>query len=200
MLAISSCKLQLFLVSLLGIPLILNINYVLQIWLKQVPEYLSIFCCLAIINEIMLNLSRGLNSLVLGKGYIRGYKIAMGFSQLTVLPLAFILLRIGYPPYSIYIALFALPIFVNITRIYFAHRHVTLSIPYFLKEISKVFATALITLLCTWLAVSQLSNLHSPLSTLIISTSLSSALMLSGFWLALSAKEREFAKGLLRKF
>jgi O-antigen/teichoic acid export membrane protein len=199
MLAISSCKLQLFLVSLLGIPLILNINYVLQIWLKKVPEFLPIFCCLAIANEIMLSFIRGLQSLIDGKGFIRGYKIAMGFSQLIVLPIAYIFLKTGYPPYSIYIALFALPLFANLSRIYFAHRHVSLHVPHFLKQMSKVLVTVLVAFLCTWLIAIQLSTLHSQLSTLLLSTTMSSAIMLTGFWLALDAKEKEFAKGLWRK-
>jgi len=46
---------------------------------------------------------------------------------------------------------------------------------------------------------SSIQTLNSQLSTLILSTSLSSALMFSGFWLALSAKERKFAKGLWKK-
>ncbi|MDR3001211.1 MAG: hypothetical protein LBU89_08105 [Fibromonadaceae bacterium] len=196
MLAISFCKLQLFLVSLLGIPLILNINYVLQIWLKKVPEYLPIFCCLAIANEIMLNLARGLQSLIDGKGFIRGYKIVMGFSNLIVLPIAYILLKIGHPPYSIYIACFALPIFTNLSRIYFAHRHVDLHVPHFLKQMSKVLATVLI----TWgIGYGVWGMGNSSLLQLFLSTAMSSAIMLTGFWLALDAKEKEFAKGLWGK-
>ena len=196
MLAISSCKFQLFLVSLLTIPLILNIDYVLMIWLRQVPEYLSVFCSLALLGEIIMTFSSSLLSLIEGRGYIRGYKISLGFCSFIPLPIAYIFLKMGYPPYSIYIALLVFPILANISRIYFARRHATLSIPYFLKEISKVFAVVLTAFILTWLAVSQLSTLNSQLSTLILSTSLSSALMLSGFWLALSAKERKFAKGL----
>jgi len=197
-LAISSCKLQLFLVSLFGIPLILNIDYVLLIWLKKVPEYLSGLCCLALLNEIMLNLSRGLASLIEGKGYIRWYKIAMGFGHLIISPIAYILLKINHSPYSVYIALLALPIFANISRIYFARRHVNLNIPNYLKEISKVLATVITAFLCTW-ATMPLVTSHSPLATLILTTTLSSALMLTGFWLALNPKEREFAKGLCKK-
>lgn len=197
-LAISSCKLQLFLVSLFGIPLILNIDYVLLIWLKNVPEYLSGLCCLALLNEIMINLSRGLGSLIDGKGYIRGYKISMGFSNLIVLPLAYIFLKINHSPYAVYMALFVLPVFNNISRIYFAHRHVNLNVPHYLKEISKVLATVITAFLCTW-ATMPLTTNHSPLAALILTTTISSALMLTGFWLALNPKEREFAKGLWRK-
>jgi len=198
-LAVSSCKFQLFLVSLMGMPLVLNIDYVLLIWLKQVPEYLPIFCSLAIICEMMLNLSRGLQSLVDGRGYIRGYKIAMAFSNFIPLPIAYIFLKLGYPPYSIYIALLALPVLANISRIYFARRHAALPVPYFLKEMSKVLAVVLITFFCTWIAVSMLDAIHSPLVTLIASTAISSALMCSGLWFALNAKERGFAKGVWGK-
>jgi len=198
MLAVSSCKFQMFLVSLLGIPLILNINYVLQIWLKQIPEYLPTFCCLAIANEIMLNLSRGLQSLVDGKGIVRGYRITMGFGNFIILPITYIFLKIGYSPYSIYAAHFAGFLLVVISRLYFAHRHVNLNIPNYLKEISKVLATVITAFLCTW-ATMPLATNHSPLATLVLTTTLSSTLMLTGFWLALNPKEREFAKGLWKK-
>ena len=198
-LAVSSCKFQLFLISLLGLPLILNIDYVLLLWLKQVPEYLPVFCCLALLNEAIMSISNNLLRLIEGKGYIRGYKIAMGFSNFIPLPIAYIFLKLGYPTYSIYIALLALPIFANISRIYFAKRHVALSVPHFLKEMSKILAVVLVAFFCTWPAVSLLAVSCSPLVTLLLSTTLSSALMCSGLWLALDAKERAFAKGVLGK-
>ena len=199
MLATSSCKFQLFLVSLLGIPLILNIDYVLLIWLKEVPEYLSIFCCLAITNEIMLNISKGLQSLVDGRGFIRGFRISIGFSYLIVLPIAYILLKIGYPPYSIYVAFLIASIFEIALRIYFAYRHASLSIPHFLKEIFKVLAIVLMVFLLIWLVVLELAANYSPLAKLLISTLLSTALMSSSLWLALNLKERYFVKGLWKK-
>jgi len=198
-LGVSSCKFQFFLVSLLGIPLILNIDYVLLLWLKQVPEYLAIFCVLAVINEIVICGSRGLDSLIVARGYIRGYKITIGLCNLIMLLIAYILLRMGYLPYAIYTGILIGLVLGNISRIYFAKHHTGLSVFYYLNEMAKVLSVVLITALCTWLAISQLSTLNSQLSTLILSTSLSSALMLSGFWLALNAKEREFAKGLLEK-
>jgi uncharacterized membrane protein YfcA len=123
----------------------------------------------------------------------------MGFGSLIISPIVYILLKINHSPYSVYIALLALPIFANISRIYFARRHVNLNVHHYLKEISKVLATVITAFLCTWFTVSQLSTLNSQLSTLIISTTLSSALMLTGFWLALNPKEREFARGLWKK-
>jgi hypothetical protein len=172
---------------------------VLQIWLKKVPEELPVFCCLAVMNEMLLNLSRGLQNLIDGRGFIRGYRIAIGCSNFVVLPIAYVFLKMGYPPYAIYVALFALPVFANISRIYFAHRHVALSVPHFLREMSKVLAAVLASFFCAWLATSQLALSCHPLATLILSTALSSALMLTGFWLALDAKERGFASGVLGK-
>jgi O-antigen/teichoic acid export membrane protein len=197
-LAISSCKFQLFLVSLLGIPLILNIDYVLLVWLKQVPEYLSGFCCMALINEIIVNLSRGLHSLIEGRGFIREYKIMMGFSNLIILFIAYILLKIGYSPYAIYTGILIGCICGTISRIYFAHRHVNLNVPRYLKEISKVLAAVIIAFICAW-AIIPLATSHSPLAKLLISAAISSALMLAGFWLALSPNERRFAKGVCGK-
>jgi len=198
-LGISSCKFQFFLVSLMGIPLILNIDYVLLLWLKRVPEYLAVFCCLAIVCEIVICGSRGLDSLIVGRGFIRGYKIAIGFCNLTMLLITYILLKTGCSPYSIYIGVLTGLLFGNIFRVYFSKRHVGLSIVHYLKEISKVLAVVLITFFCTWLAVSLSAASKWPLATLLISTTLSTALMCSGLWFALNAKEREFAKGVWGK-
>jgi len=198
-LAISTCKFAFLLVSLLGIPLILNIDYVLSVWLKKVPVYLPIFCCLALANEMIKNLTRGLYHLIIGKGFIRGYKIAIGLAELITFPIAYILLKMNYHPYSIYVGLITSDILIFISRLYFAHRHVNLNVPHYLKEISKVLVTVITAFLCIW-ATMPLVTSHSPLATLIITTTLSSALMLTGFWLALDPKEREFAKGLWKKF
>ncbi|MCL2102090.1 MAG: hypothetical protein FWH22_10315, partial [Fibromonadales bacterium] len=198
-LAVFSCKTCLFFVSLFGIPLILNIDYVLFLWLRQVPEYLPVFCCIALVNEIAINLSRGLDALVEGKGFVRGFKTALGFASLIALPIAYVLLRQGHSPYAVYVGISISNAFWIMLRIYFAHRHAGLSIPHYLKQMSKLLAVVLVAFLCAGIVIFPLPTPYSPLPALIFSTSLSSLVMCSGFWLALDAKEREFAKGLWRK-
>lgn len=93
-----------FLMMLLpALPLLLEMDYLLKIWLVKVPDYTSIFCRLMVINALLDCLaSSGIPAYVQATGNIKVYQLINGTTQLLVLPIACGLLMFGLPPYIIF--------------------------------------------------------------------------------------------------
>lgn len=79
----STSKFSILLFCFLAIPIVLNIDYILRVWLTNVPNYTSIFCILIIICSAVEALSAPLWMTILATGNITIYQVVL--SSLTFL-------------------------------------------------------------------------------------------------------------------
>ena len=93
-------KYSFLLLYILGLPFMLMADTFMEIWLADVPPFASSFVQLIIILslvEMLLTPSEYLNQ---ATGDIKRYKIVTSLAQLTILPIGYILLRLGFNPYT----------------------------------------------------------------------------------------------------
>ncbi len=88
-----------YLLSLITIPFLINIDYVLQLWLGIVPEYTSIFLALALLADLLYALSESVTVALQATGRIKVFQIGICILMLSELPVTYILLKLGMPPY-----------------------------------------------------------------------------------------------------
>lgn len=95
-----SSKFSVIALCLISVPLIIEMDDVLNIWLKgDIPEYtLELSKCILILS-ILYQFSTGLMSAIQATGKIKHYQITIGLLILTNIPIAYILLKQGYPIY-----------------------------------------------------------------------------------------------------
>lgn len=87
-------------ILIVAAPLILNIGYVLRIWLGvNVPEFASTFIVFLLISAIISNLGSGFDASIQATGKIKGLQIGFTLINLSILPIIFILYKFGLPPY-----------------------------------------------------------------------------------------------------
>lgn len=87
-------------ILIVAAPLILNIDYVLKIWLgANVPEFASTFVLFLLISAIISNLGSGFDASIQATGKIKGLQIGFTLINLSILPIIFILYKFGLPPY-----------------------------------------------------------------------------------------------------
>lgn len=89
-----------FLVLIFAVPLIAETEFVLKIWLKEVPEYGVIFTRLVIIQLLIDVFSFPLMTIMQASGRIALYQITVGLLLCCNFPLAYICFKSGYPPES----------------------------------------------------------------------------------------------------
>lgn len=123
-LAMMASKFSFLLMSFFAIPLIVEMPYVLSLWLKNVPEYSAEFCCLILIMSLINQLSVGIQSAVQSVGRIKKYQIGVSILLILNLPLAYLFLRNGFKPTSVLFSSIIIELFAFIFR-FIASRKLT---------------------------------------------------------------------------
>ena len=131
-----TCRLGFFLTGLLILPLILMTDFVMDIWLKEVPEWAVLFCQLQCVRILLEQMTNGVGPAIYATGNIKNYTIyksIVNIMPLVIVPIAF---HFGMAPYWLYIIwIICWNIFGTATAIYFAHVLVGLSIKDYLQQV-----------------------------------------------------------------
>jgi O-antigen/teichoic acid export membrane protein len=99
-----SSKYSFFLLFVLSVPILLNIDFVLKIWLKTVPQYAGIFCTMILICSLLESLSGPLWMSVQATGKIKKYQIVISSAIALNIILSYIFLKLGaFPPIVLFI-------------------------------------------------------------------------------------------------
>lgn len=96
-------KYAFFLLYLTSFPIMLNMDFVLHVWLKNTPPDAVRFCNLMLIFCMIDSFVGPLWTLAMAEGRIRSYQITSSIIMLLNLPFSWLALSLGAPPYSILI-------------------------------------------------------------------------------------------------
>ena len=94
-------KYSFFLMLLPALPILLEIDFILKLWLKDVPEYTSAFVKLMIIYALIETMNAGIPAVIQASGKIKWFMIIYSTISLLSLPVAYLLFTFGLPPYFI---------------------------------------------------------------------------------------------------
>ncbi|HXD92363.1 MAG TPA: MATE family efflux transporter [Bacteroidia bacterium] len=147
-LSMLASKYGFFLLAFISIPCIFEMPLILKFWLKNVPDYTIVFCRLTLIAIMANQLTIGLQSGLQATGKIKAYQAVVGSIQLLNPLIAFLLLKIGSPAYSVLISIIAIELVACVFRIYFLKKLAGMSVKeYFkmvlLRELIPVFTAVL---------------------------------------------------------
>ena len=98
-----SSKLSFFLLYVLSLPVILEADELLSLWLVEVPDYTVIFFRLIIITTMIDAISNPIINAVEATGNIKKYQIVVGSILLLILPISYVVLKLGAAPYAVFI-------------------------------------------------------------------------------------------------
>ena len=91
-----SSKYSFFLIWMIALPLLATTDYVLEIWLDNVPEFASQIVAITIVYMIFDALSGSLWTSVYAIGNIRNYQIYITVILISILPISYGMLALGY--------------------------------------------------------------------------------------------------------
>jgi Na+-driven multidrug efflux pump len=133
--AMMGSKVSFFLMMAFHIPMLIEMPYVLNLWLKNVPEYTIIFCQLLLIRNLIEQLFIPLNTAISAVGNIKSYQIRVSLISIFPLIITYILFKFGYPAYAIYIVFIISSILLAILTLYYAKKHCQLSLAEFFNNV-----------------------------------------------------------------
>lgn len=117
-------KISYCLLFVVALPISVNINWVLSIWLEDVPELSDIFCILCLVNGILNALSAPLNFTVLSTGHIKWFQISTAVVYLIDLVLLYALFQLGLPPETAMWVKVGIMVLVLLVRLFYAHKEI----------------------------------------------------------------------------
>lgn len=88
---------------LIALPLMFEIDYILNIWLVEVPEYTGIFTIIIVLRSLLKCIERPINSVNFAIGKMKPLNIFATGSVLLTTALMVLLFYIGFPPYWAFI-------------------------------------------------------------------------------------------------
>lgn len=88
---------------LIALPLIFEIDYILNVWLVEVPEYTGIFTIIIVLRSLLKCIERPINSVNFAIGNMKPLNIFATGSVLLTTALMVLLFWIGFPPYWAFI-------------------------------------------------------------------------------------------------
>lgn len=94
-------KISILIMELAYFPLSVEIESILKLWLGNVPEGAAIFCQYTLLVAVVAATSAGMGQVINASGKIKWFKIQMATLYVLVIPVGYILFKMGCPPYTI---------------------------------------------------------------------------------------------------
>lgn len=118
-----------------AVPILLETDFILTIWLKQYPEHTLNFVRLVLLLSLVDSLSNTLITLQNATGRIRNYQLVVGGILLLNFPLSYACLKLGMAPESTYLVAIVVGIMCLLARLMFVRRTAQLAMGSFIKNV-----------------------------------------------------------------
>lgn len=134
-LVFQASKFSYYLLLILVIPILFNTAYILQLWLKIVPEYAVEFTQLMLVFSLIDALAGPFWVSMYATGKIKKYQIGVSLILFLNLPIAYLLLNQGYSPVYVIIAKIILNFILFMFRLILIQRHIKFSLIEIIKKV-----------------------------------------------------------------
>lgn len=182
-----SAKFSFFLLLIFVVPVWINIDDILQLWLGTVPEHTANFCRIVFISSLINTFSLPLATAANATGNIKVFQLACGVLEILNIPFSYLLLKLGNPPVTVYFVQLTITISTLFVRLIVLRKLVSLNISQFLtKIVSRCLFVAILSF--STMIVTTYFNTESLLGLL---SSIFSSLSLTALFIMLLGLNRE---------
>ena len=154
-----SSKISYFLLFTIALPIMMEADFILNLWLVEVPPRTALFTRIIIIEALLNVLGGPMITSLLATGNIKRYQIVVSISLLFIIPVAYVLLKSGYPIETPLIVSVIFVMIGNIVRLMFCKKQLGLAFSQYICDvvfpIAVVSTLAIIFPLCVHLYMSK---------------------------------------------
>ncbi|OIN07240.1 hypothetical protein [Oceanisphaera psychrotolerans] len=134
-LVLQAARYNFYILFTLALPVLLNTEALLNIWLVQVPPYAAVFLQLIIIASLINSISGPLMTSAQATGHIRLYHTVVGGILLLNVPVGYVFLSHDFPPETIPVVTIGLAIIALVARLLIIAPLIGLSVGEFLSGV-----------------------------------------------------------------
>jgi O-antigen/teichoic acid export membrane protein len=131
-------KYSFFLILFLTLPILIETEFLLSVWLKEVPQYTVDFVRLMLIIGIIESLSKTLIQTMFATGDIKKYQIIVGSVTILNLPLSILFLYWGFNPQITMTIGIVIAVFALMVRLIMLKSMISLNVRKYIKSVLVV--------------------------------------------------------------
>ncbi|TDE08403.1 MATE family efflux transporter [Dyadobacter psychrotolerans] len=143
-------RISFFLLLFFFIPTLIEMPYIFDLWLKNVPEFAVIFCRLLLVRNLVDQLFYNLNSAISAEGNIKKFQIFEAILWLIPVIVSYFLFVQGYGPTTIYFLFIVYSVTAGLNKLYFSKLNLGLSFRTFANDV-------IIRCICSFVTVAVIS-------------------------------------------
>lgn len=195
-----SSKWSFYLLWFITLPVFINCNYLLFLWLKNIPDYAISFVRLVLVLSLIDVFNNPLYTSINAFGNIKFYTLVISVFKFFPFLIVFILFKCGFPPEIVFYSQILCSFVVNTWRILYVNKKININLwNYLIDVILRCVLIVLITLPFSVFFHHFLCNTQS-FSSLILSCLQTCSLnILVLYFIGFSKSERQYFIQLLKK-
>lgn len=145
-LVVQGARLCFYLLLLPAVPILVNTEYLLGLWLETYPEHTAAFVRLVVVFMLSESISLPLQTAMQATGKIRDYQLVVGGLQLLNLPIAWALLHGGLAPEAVLWTAVGMSQCCLGARLFMLRRMIALPVGRYMRQVyARVVAVAAVT-------------------------------------------------------
>lgn len=191
-------KFSYFLMFMVILPILLNLNFLLNLWLVELPPYCVMFAALSLV-FCLVDCLHGTQWVAMQAcGKLRNYQIVVSTILLLNLPITYVCYRMGSMAYALLIVQIIISVITLMVRLLFTCKYTYFPMrKYLIKVVRPIVVVTLVSVpLPIWVAFTSNGWTRLLLSSLVCLIVMGTAI----FTLGLDHSERKFVLGSLSQF
>lgn len=186
-----SSKFSFFLLLALSLPVMIEAPVILRLWLSTVPDWTASFLRLMLVVVIVDSVANPLMTSAAATGRIKLYQSVLGGIQLLIVPVAYVVLRMGGEPNSVFVVHICICLIAFAVRLFIVRGMVGLSIKKYLMEVCV--KSGVVTVVATVLPLTLYFSMNNSLLSAIVVVFVSlGSVAVSAYAIGLTKSERVF--------
>ena len=140
-----------FLIFVLSLPFLINADYIMHLWLVNVPDHATGFFCVLLIYAYIDVFAYPLDTAAQATGKLQTYTLRTSLLLFSILPIGYILFKTGLEPESIYIVAIVVGILGLLARLVTLKRNIQVSLFKFIQVFLRCTVVAAMAFGIAWL-------------------------------------------------
>lgn len=130
-----SSRMSFYLLFILALPVLFNTEFIMNLWLKEVPVHSVLFVQLFLVFTLSECISQPLITAMFATGKVRDYQLIVGGLQLLNLPVSYVFLKMGACPEVTVMVAVAISQICLVARLIMLEKMIGLSVRNFLHRV-----------------------------------------------------------------
>ena len=196
----SESKISYIMLLILIVPLIIEVDFILGVWLGDAPESSGIFTILSLLVTLISVLNIPFAQIVHASGKMKKFQLITGGITCLIIPLGWLGFRAGYSPTSIFVIALFLSVLTQLACIIIVRSIFDYDLKYYIfKVLLPLLVATCVVPIIPWLIISYVVE-QSLLRFLLVTTVSTLIIVAYTYFILLNSDERAMVHKLLNKW